>query len=485
MSDDHENKLSRKRFLKLSAGGLAAAGLAPVLAACGGDEEAAAPPPAEPAEPAPAEPAPPPAETAPPAEPAPPALSGSLDMWWWGEQEAVGIQGWVDETNALFQDQTGVSVTTNLLDTGLVIPDFQTAAAAGQPPDVQFFWNGIYHMESVWLGYVEPLNGLIPDDVLAKSGATSLSVFGGEQFRVGWYALGLGWAYNKELFDKAGLDADAPPTTWDAFLDALDKLKSSGVIPIGGGVKDGYWGEWYLDQSLTQQLDTPGDALSLFIGALDWRDPRYHEHWVKLEELYKGGYINEDINSLDLYPGIQLLDAGKAAISQNVSPGLVGSQEALGEKLGFMMLPTFGTGAMAGIPILDTQGFGIAAKSDNKEAAAALLALMHTPERVNAIYTATGQIPANQDFDSSLIDNPLTKHIYDNWVAVPNNVYIPDLMPTLFWTDAMFVASQKILGGEMTGEEAGELATEITEKWKQQNPDLVEKYSQWSEELAA
>ena len=84
-----------------------------------------------------------------------------------------------------------------------------------------------------------------------------------------------------------------------------------------------------------------------------------------------------------------------------MSPGLVGSQEALGDKLGFMMLPTFGTGAMAGIPILDTQGFGIAANSDNKEAAAALLAHMHTPERVNAIYTASGQIPANQDFDPS------------------------------------------------------------------------------------
>jgi hypothetical protein len=57
-------------------------------------------------------------------------------------------------------------------------------------------------------------------------------------------------------------------------------------------------------------------------------------------------------------------------------------------------------------------------------------------------------------------------------------------MPTLFWTDAMFVASQKILGGTMTGEEAGELAAEITEKWKAQNPDLVDNYAKWAEDLA-
>jgi ABC-type glycerol-3-phosphate transport system substrate-binding protein len=384
----------------------------------------------------------------------------------------------------MINEQTGVDVNTNLLDVSVVISDFQTAAAAGQPPDVQFFWNGIYHMESVWLGYVQPLNGLVPDDVLQRSGATQLSVFGGEQFRVGWYALGMGWAYNKDLFDKAGLNADSPPATWDELLDACDKLKTSGVTPMGVGIQDGYWGEWYLSQSLTQQLDTAGDALSLFIGDLDWRDPKYHEHWVRLQELLDAGYINDDVNSLTYLQGIDLLNTGSAAITQNVSPGLTANQQALGDDVvGFMVMPVFGTGAMAGIPIVDTQGFGIAAKSDNQEAAAALLAFMHDPDRVNAVYAATGQIPADQSFDGSLIDNLLVKHVYDNWVAVPSNVYIPDLMPTLFWTDAMFVISQKILGGEMAGEESGDLAHEVTEKWKQQNPDMVENYSAWKSDL--
>ena len=44
-----------------------------------------------------------------------------------------------------------------LQDTAVVISQFQTAAAAGKPPDIQFLWNGIYHMESVWLGYLRPL----------------------------------------------------------------------------------------------------------------------------------------------------------------------------------------------------------------------------------------------------------------------------------------------------------------------------------------
>ena len=48
-----------------------------------------------------------------------------------------------------------------LQDTAVVISQFQTAAAAGKAPDIQFLWNGIYHMESVWLGYLQPLEGLV------------------------------------------------------------------------------------------------------------------------------------------------------------------------------------------------------------------------------------------------------------------------------------------------------------------------------------
>jgi len=407
-------------------------------------------------------------------------------MWWWGEQEAAGLQKWVDETAQAFQDETGTSVETNLLDTGNVISQFTDAAAAGKPPDVQFLWNGIYHMENVWHGYVEPLNGLVSDEVLQTSGATALSIFEGKQYRVGWYAIGMGVAYNKGLFEGAGLDPDAPPKTWDELLDACDKLKASGVIPIGGGVKDGYFGEWWLGHALTQNLDSPADAISLFIGDLDWREPRYHEHWTRLRELRDLGFMNDDMNSLELYQGIQLMDTNKLAITLDVSTLLPASQEQLGEDgVGFMVLPVFGTGKMAGIPLLDAQGLGIPSGAENKEGAVEFLEFVHTPERVNRLWELVQQIPANESFDPSLITNPLVRQVYDTWVASEHMPYPPNLMPTLFWSDAMFVASQKILGGTMTGEEAGELAQEITEKWKAQNPDLVGNYAKWAEDLAA
>jgi ABC-type glycerol-3-phosphate transport system substrate-binding protein len=458
--------------------------MAPVLAACGGEEAAE---PAAPSEPAPA-PAPPPAATGATEPPAPPAVDGggeTLSMWWWGEQEAIGIQAWVDDTIARFKEEANYVIDPLLMDTSQVIPQFTNAAAAGEPADIQFVFNGIYHMENTWLGYIQPLNGLVSDATLASSGATALSIYQGQQYRVGFYIVGFGVEYDKAAFETAGLDPDSPPTTWDAFLDACDKIKTAGIIPFSGGIKDGFFGEWYFVNALTQNLNSPADALNLFIGELDWRDPKYHEHWVRLQELRDNGFINDDINSLELYQGIQLTETGKAAMTINTTAALPAAQGTLGDRLGYMILPTFGTGSMAGIPITDTQGFCIPAKAHDPAGAAAFLEFMHSEERINAMWTTSRALPADEKFDSSLIDDPFLKQVYDQWWAGDHNVYVADLMPTLFWTDAMFVISQDILSGKLTGEESGEIAADVTEKWKKQNPDMVENYTTWGQDLAS
>ena len=151
-----------------------------------------------------------------------------------------------------------------------------------------------------------------------------------------------------------------------------------------------------------------------------------------------------------------------------------------------MMLPTFGTGAMAGMPIADTQGFGIPTKAKDPDTAAKFIDFMHSPERVQAMWTMSQADPRRHDGSTRrVIDDPFLKDVYDKWVAGEHNVYIADLMPTLFWTDAMFVDSQKILAGEMTGERGRATSPpSVTQKWKKQNPDMVENYTTWGKDLA-
>src|SRR6185369_4704235 len=114
------------------------------------------------------------------------AFQDKLDMslWWWADDPAYGK--WVEDTAKKFSEKNpNITISTLQQDTCCVISQFTTAAAAGETPDVQFFFNGIYHIENVWQGYLEPLNDLIPEDIRKNSNASPLSVFDGKQYRLG------------------------------------------------------------------------------------------------------------------------------------------------------------------------------------------------------------------------------------------------------------------------------------------------------------
>jgi ABC-type glycerol-3-phosphate transport system substrate-binding protein len=209
----------------------------------------------------------------------------TLNMWWWGEQELPGLQAFVDDS---VKNYTAASVKTMLQDTAVVISQFQTAAAAGNAPDIQYLWNGIYHMESVWLGYLRPLNGLVNADVLNDSRPTLLSHFGDNIYRLGWYPLPMIWCYNKDLFDKAGLDADKPPKTWPEVFEAAKKLKAAGHTTCGFS---NAWVTWVNVEQLSAwhnvPLATRANGMDGFDTELKINSPLHVKHLQNLVDLQK------------------------------------------------------------------------------------------------------------------------------------------------------------------------------------------------------
>jgi raffinose/stachyose/melibiose transport system substrate-binding protein len=405
----------------------------------------------------------------------------TLNMWWWGEQELPGLQKFVDSSIAAYKDAT---VKTMLQDTAVVISQFQTAAAAGNAPDIQYLWNGIYHMESVWLGYLQPVNGLVSDAVIKASSPTLLSHFGGNIYRIGWYPLPMIWIYNKDIYDKAGLNADSPPKTWDEFLNACDKLKGIGVSPVGGGIQDGYWGEWFFGHAIAQNTDSPGETIDLFTGARDFREPKYHEHWVRLEDLKKHGFLNPEMSSTELYPGIDMIVAGKVGAGLSIGARLPADSKATNGRIGTMVMPVYGKGKLAGKPIFDSQGLGISSKSANPKAAAAFLEFLHSPERLKVFHEMTGWIPADTNFDISVITDQAVQSLWKNWGLSENIPYLSNLVPGQFYEQALLPAAQQVVEGKMTGEQAGSLAFDIAKQWRDFNPDMVENYKKWATDLA-
>jgi ABC-type glycerol-3-phosphate transport system substrate-binding protein len=404
----------------------------------------------------------------------------TLNMWWWGQQELPGLQDVVDEA---VKSYTAATVKPMLQDTAVVISQFQTAAAAGAAPDIQFLWNGIYHMESVWLGYLQPLEGLVSDEVIKASSPTLLSRFGGKTYRLGWYPLPMIWIYNKDLYDKAGLDADKAPQTWDELLAACDKLKTAGIAPLGGGIQDGYWGEWYFGHALGQNVDSAGEVIGLFTGERDFREPKYHEHWVRLEELKKAGFLNPEMSSTELYPGIDLIVAGKVGAGLSVGARLPADSKATSGRIGTMVMPVYGKGKLAGRPIFDSQGLGIPANIRDPKAAAAFLEYLQSPEQLKSLHEKTGWIPANTSFDTSVIEDPTVRDMWQRWGLSENIPYLSNLVPGQFYEQALLPTAQQVVEGKITGEQAGELAYNVAKEWRDFNPDIVENYKKWATDL--
>ncbi|MEJ1644197.1 hypothetical protein SMA60_28675, partial [Escherichia coli] len=68
---------------------------------------------------------------------------------------------------------------------------------------------------------------------------------------------------------------------------------------------------------------------------------------------------------------------------------------------------------MADDYIVTAQGWGITSWSEHPEVAADFLMFMHTPDRVNAWFEATGVLPADDRLDTSLITQPQLQQVYE------------------------------------------------------------------------
>lgn len=407
--------------------------------------------------------------------------STKLIMWWWGEQEFAGLTKWLEDTIAIFeQENPNVTVEPTLQATENVFSDFPTAAAAGNPPDLQYMWNGVYCMDWAWLGYVEPLNNYFTPEELDRIYATlPLTTFEGKHYRAGWYAFAFGWVYNKAILKEAGVSTDMiPPKTWGEWLEVCQKVKDAGYIPISFGSKDKLLGDWLQALLLYQSLDDYSDVVKLSTGELNWDDPKYYEHWVRLKELWDNEYINEDVNSLDLYQGQEMFSNGESAFTLAVGSIVPSIQSKLGvENVGYMDTPIFGRGVLANKSIYDVQGIGISSGSQNKELAAEFIRLMHREDRVNAIYEDLGGFPADKGFDTNLIEGEVNQQM---WEMIENGIiYLGNVVPYAVTDGAANSGVQQLFAGTATPEDLGKEAQRLLEEWKSQNPDMLDNYLKW------
>jgi raffinose/stachyose/melibiose transport system substrate-binding protein len=224
------------------------------------------------------------------------------------------------------------------------------ATPADAYPDLFQSWGGATMGAQADAGLLQDITAAVaPWKDTVNPGAMSIYQYKGVQYGIPWDMGMIGFWYNKELFQKAGITT--PPKTWDEFLAAIPKLKAAGVAPLAIAGKD-KWPSMHLWTYLVLRSGG-GDALAKMIETGNWNTDaciNAGKAVLALNALdpYQKGFASADYNSEAAAVGngkaaMELMGQWAPSVQKDQSVGKVG----LGDKLGWFAFPTLPGGAGA------------------------------------------------------------------------------------------------------------------------------------------
>lgn len=163
-----------------------------------------------------------------------------------GSAQAVTIDFWVRNDDAgftqplvkAFNDSHTTQVKLNIIPSAQFVPKFAAAVSGGAAPDV-IATDLIYMPSFAAAGQLTDISAeakALPFYKQLSPSHLRLATYAGKLYGVPYSAEGSILLYNKDLFTKAGLDPNKPPTNWQEIRDASKKITA-----LGGGVKGFYF----------------------------------------------------------------------------------------------------------------------------------------------------------------------------------------------------------------------------------------------------
>ncbi len=162
----------------------------------------------------------------------------------WLHLEAVPafVEKWEEIAQRYEADHPDVDVQLQFLENEAFKAKLPTLLQSSDAPHFFYSWGGGVLRQQSATGALMDLT----DQMNAEGGAWGQTynpaalkgfTFDDRVFAVPFKMGTISFFYNKELFAKAGLEADTIKT-WDDFLGAVTKLKEAGITPIAGGGGD-------------------------------------------------------------------------------------------------------------------------------------------------------------------------------------------------------------------------------------------------------
>ena len=299
-------------------------------------------------------------------------------------------------------EHENIAVTVQTMQWADYYTKLPTAVQSGNGPDI-----AVMHVDSVASNAAR--NVIQPLDDVAKALNLGEADFAPVPWKAGIYkdvryaipldVHPLGFFYNKDVMDKAGLDPESPPMNHDDYMAALDALKSKGIM--------GHWASPFLFtgglsvQSLVAQFG--GSLYSADATTAAWNGEGGIKALTWWQDLIRNGYSNPKVAQDADFIALQ---NGETAFNWNG----IWSINTLGEKKdlnwGVKALPNIGGQNPAGAgphPFVPS----VQKKPDENQAVAPR-AFLHWNSQQSLEWAKGGQVPARNSVRESAEFQALT-----------------------------------------------------------------------------
>ena len=266
---------------------------------------------------------------------------------------------------------------------------------------------------------------------------------------------GFGMYYNKQLFAEAGLDPDSPPMDEEAFLNACEKLKEAGIVPIGEQRKGYPKSMMYMQRMMF--ANAYGPALSTT--EINYTDPVVQGYVDFMVTLRDKGYFSPDANSLsywsDVLPKFQ---NGEVAMVYGLLSDIA-HWKMFSDSLGKENVGYFPNINLKAFPFKNQQaiqgagiGYTVFKWSENQDAAIAYASFYAQTEGASIFMNELGAMSPNKNISLDGFDYPVLKDII-GWMnknpVLESTPSIPVVAAKAFQQEQ----SMLLMLGEITPEE--------------------------------
>ena len=365
--------------------------------------------------------------------------------------DGPALQQVVDDFNA---SQDGIEVKTNIMPWDTLYQKVLTSVASNDGPDIiamsatrmpQFASEGLFMPVDDYYDNADY------DSAALTEAAVEASVFEGKNYGVPVNFTPMMMYYNKDLFTAAGLDPEAPPTTWDEFAAMVPKLTvdedgdgkpeqyaialaDHETVPIFPSLLWGTGGSIVSDDGTTSTLGDPESIEAL-------------ETWVSLVRDDKAAPVG--LNGAD---ADKLFQTEKAAI-EIVGPWMTTGFDEAGLNYG-LAKPFAGPTADAVLADVVSMGLPSNASDAEKDAAYEFFAYWNSVEGQTTWSNGSGFPPTRSDAADKVTESPYPAIFGATEVTDSAKILMPGIAEGGPILETVFTpALQRALNGEGTVED--------------------------------